>query len=397
VSVGTAFYPRQRELNRKQVWGEWSGYFAAQVYADFHDIEYSAIRDAVAVIDTTPLYKYLVRGADAVRLLDRVMTRDVSKMRVDQVIYTPWCDEDGKMLDDGTVTRLGEQEFRVTAADPCYRWFLLNATGLEVEVEDVTERLAALALQGKLSREVLEGATGEDWSDVRYFRHRRTTIAGVDVSVTRTGYTGDRGYELWIPVDGGLDVWDAVFDAGAPYGIHPAGIHALDVARVEAGLILIEAEYTSARHAISPEQNYSPFELGLGRLVEFGKAGTFTGKPALVAEQAAGGPARRLVGLELDWGGIEGMFARHGLAPMISPFVDRSPVPVYREGRQIGRATSIAWGTTIKKMVGFGSLDKAHERAGTRVSVEYSVEGERGKVGATVVPLPFLDLPRKRA
>jgi aminomethyltransferase len=152
VSVGTAFYPRQRELNRKQVWGEWAGYFAAQVYADFHDIEYSAIRDAVAVIDTTPLYKYLVRGADAVRLLDRVMTRDISKMQVDQVIYTPWCDEDGKMLDDGTVTRLGEHEFRVTAADPCSRWFVLNATGLDVEVEDVSDGLAALALQGKLSR-----------------------------------------------------------------------------------------------------------------------------------------------------------------------------------------------------------------------------------------------------
>ena len=396
MSVGTAFYPRQRELNRKQVWGEWAGYFAAQVYADFHDIEYSAIRDAVAVIDTTPLYKYVVHGPGAVRLLDRVMTRDISKMQVDQVIYTPWCDEDGKMLDDGTVTRLGEHEFRVTAADPCSRWFVLNATGLDVEVEDVSDGLAALALQGKLSREVLEAATGVEWNDVRYFRHRRSSIAGVDVSVTRTGYTGDRGYEIWIPVDRALEVWDAVFTAGGPYGIHPAGIHALDVARVEAGLILIEAEYTSARHAISPEQNYSPFELGLGRLVEFGKSATFTGKAALVAERAAGGPARRLVGLELDWAGIEGMFARHGLAPLISPYVDRSPVPVYREGRQIGRATSIAWGTTIKKMVGFGSLDRAHERIGTRVSVEYSVEGERGKVGATVVPLPFLDLQRKR-
>jgi aminomethyltransferase len=397
VSIGTAFYPRQQELNRKQVWGEWAGYFAAQVYADFHDIEYSAIREAAAVIDTTPLYKYLVRGPDAARLLDRVITRDASKVRVDQVLYTPWCDEDGKVLDDGTVTRLGDDEYRVTSADPCSRWFLLNATGLDVEVADVTEELAALALQGKLSREVLAAATGEEWTDVRYFRHRRSSIAGVDVSVTRTGYTGDRGYEIWIPVDHALAVWDAVFASGEPYGIHPAGIRALDAARVEAGLILIEAEYTSARHAISPEQNYSPFELGLGRLVEFGKAASFTGKAALVAERAAGGPARRLVGLELDWGGIEGMFARHGLAPMISPFVDRSPVPVYREGRQIGRATSITWGTTIKKMVGFGSVDKAHEKLGTRVSVEYSVEGERGKVSATVVPLPFLDLARKRS
>ena len=396
MSVGTAFYARQRELNRNEVWGEWAGYFAPQVYADFHDIEYNAIREAAAVIDTSPLYKYVVSGADAGRLLDRVVTRDISKLQVDQVLYTPWCDEDGKVLDDGTVTRLATNEYRVTSADPCYRWFLLNATGLDVEIADVTEDLGALALQGKFSREVLEAATGEDWADVRYFRHRRTSIAGVDVSVTRTGYTGDRGYELWIPADAALEVWDAVFEAGEAYGIFPAGIRALDVCRVEAGLILIEAEYTSSRHAISDEQAYSPFEIGLGRLVDFGKTGDFNGRAALLAEQQAGGPARRLVGLELDWAGVEGMFAKHGLAPMISPFVDRSPVPVYRDNAQIGRATSITWGTTIKKMVGFGSVDKAHEKVGTRVSVEYSVEGERGKVAATVVPLPFLDLPRKR-
>jgi len=397
VSVGTAFYPRQKVMNVKEAWGEWAGYFAPAVYADFHDIEYAAIREAAAVIDTSPLYKYLVRGRDAVRLLDRVLTRDASKIQLDQVIYTPWCDEEGKILDDGTVTRIGPDEYRITAADPCYRWFLMNAEGLaDVQVEDVTERLGALALQGLLSREVLEAATGEDWGGVRYFRHRRSTIGGVDVSVTRTGYTGDRGYEIWIPVEGALAVWDAVFSAGEAYGIRPAGIRALDVARVEAGLILIEAEYTSARHAISPEQNYSPFEIGLGRLVEFGKDAEFIGKRALEAEQKSGGPARRLVGLELDWAGIEGMFSKHGLASMISPFVDRSPVPVYKDDKQIGRATSITWGTTIKKMVGFGSVDKAYEKAGTRVSVEYSVEGERGKVAATAVPLPFLNLPRKR-
>jgi aminomethyltransferase len=396
MSVGTAFYPRQQDLNSKQVWGEWAGYFAPAVYADFHDIEYSAIREAAAVIDTSPLYKYLVRGPDAARLLDRVITRDMTKMQLDQVYYTPWCDEAGKVLDDGTITRIADTEYRITAADPCYRWFLLNATGLDAEVLDVSESLAGLALQGKLSREVLEAATRQDWDDVRYFRHRRTEIGGVDVSVTRTGYTGDRGYELWVPVDGALEVWDAVFDAGAAYGIFPAGIRALDAARVEAGLILIEAEYTSARHAIGPEQSYSPFEIGLGRLVDFDKAADFNGRRALMAERAAGGPTRRLVGLELDWAGIEGMFAKHGLAPMISPFVDRSPVPVYKDNVQVGRATSITWGTTIKKMVGFGSLDKRFEAPGHRVSVEYSVEGERGKVAATVVALPFLDLPRKR-
>ena len=396
MSVGTAFYPRQRELNVTQAWGEWAGYFSPAVYADFHDIEYSAIREAAAVIDTSPLYKYLISGPDAVRLLDRVITRDASTIRVDQVIYTPWCDDEGKILDDGTVTRLGEREFRITAADPCYRWFRMSATGLDVDVADVSEQLGALALQGKLSREVLQAATGEDWTDVRYFRHRRSRIADVDVSVTRTGYTGDRGYEIWIPVDGALAVWDRLFAVGEAYGIHAAGIRALDVARVEAGLILLDAEYTSARHALIPEQNYSPFELGLGRLVDFGKAADFNGRRALAAEQRAGGPARRLVGLELDWSGVEGMFGRHGLAAHISLSVDRPPVPVYREGRQVGRATSLTWGTTIKKMVAFGSVDAGHEAPGSRLSVEYTVEGERGKVGATVVPLPFLDLERKR-
>jgi glycine cleavage system T protein (aminomethyltransferase) len=397
VSVGSAFYPRQQELNRTQAWGDWSGYFAPAVYADFHDIEYNAIREAAGVIDVSPLHKYVVSGPGSMELLDRVMTRDISKLRVDQVFYAVWCDEEGKVIDDGTVTRTAPDAYRITAADPCFRWFGLNATDLEVHVSDVTESLAGLALQGKLSRDVLEVATGHDWSGVGYFHRRTTTIADVEVDVTRTGYTGDRGYELWIPAEQALAVWDRIFDVGQAYGIHPFGIRALDVARVEAGLILIEAEYTSARHAWSPELTYSPFELGLGRLVDFGKTAGFVGKRALEAEQRAGGPTRRLVGLELDWSGIESMYAAHGLAPAVSPLVHRDPVPVYRQGTQVGRATSVCWGPTIKKMVGYGSVDRGLEKPGNRVSVEWTVEGERGKVGATVVPLPFLDLERKRS
>jgi aminomethyltransferase len=396
VSVGTAFFDRQRALNAKLSWGEWSGYHAAAVFADSVDIEYNAIREAAAVIDVTPLYKYEVTGRDAAALLDRVVTRDVSSVEVDQVIYTPWCDEEGKVIDDGTVTRLATARFRVTAADPSYRWFSLNATGLDVEIEDISERTAGLALQGRLSREVLEAATGGDWSDLRYFRRRPSTIAGVDVDVTRTGYTGDRGYELWIPAEGALPVWDRIFEVGADQGIRPAGIQALDICRLEASLILIDAEYTSARHAFAPELKYSPFEVGLGRLVKFDKGAEFTGRRALLAEREAGGPARRLVGLELDWLAIEAMYARHGLAPQVSAHVQRSPVPVSREGTQVGRATSVGWGPTIKKMVGFGSVSKGLEELGTRLSVEWTVEGERGRVGATVVPMPFLDLDRKR-
>ena len=397
MSVGTVFYPRESDLNAHLAWGEWSGYHSAAVYADFHDIEYNAIREAAGVVDVSPLYKYIVRGTDAGRLLDRVMTRDISRLQVDHVAYSPWCDEDGKVIDDGTITRLSEDSYRITAADPSERWFRMNATGLDVDVEDVSDQTAGLALQGRLSREVLEEASGQDWTDVRYFRRRRTQIADVDVDVTRTGYTGDRGYELWMPVDGALQVWDRIFDVGQRYGIQPVGIRAMDVARVEAGLILIEVEYSSSHRAIAQEQHYSPFELGLGRLVDLQKASPFNGKRALQAELAAGGPPRRLVGLELEWAGIEGLFAKHDLAPAVSPMVHRDPVPVYKEGKQVGRATSITWGPTIKKMVGFGSVDKRFEQPGTRLSVEWSVEGERGKVAATVVPMPFLDLERKRS
>ena len=396
VSVGTAFYPREAELNSHLAWGEWSGYHSAAVYADFHDIEYNAIREAAAVVDVSPLYKYVVRGRDAGRLLDRVMTRDISKLQVNQIYYTPWCDEDGKMIDDGTLTRLSEDSYRITAADPSERWFRMNATGLDADVEDVSDQTAGLALQGRLSREVLEEATGQDWTDVRYFRRRVSEIAGVEVDVTRTGYTGDRGYELWMPVDGALAVWDRLFDVGQRFGIHPCGIRAMDVARVETGLLLIEVEYSSSHRAIAAEQHYSPFELGFGRLVELGKTSAFNGKRALIAEQQSGGPARRLVGLELEWAGIEGLYAKHDLAPAVSAMVHRDPVPVYKEGKQVGRATSITWGPTIKKMVGFGSVDKQYEKIGSRLSVEWSVEGERGKVAATVVPMPFLDLERKR-
>ena len=396
MSVGTPFHSRTSELNQKMAWGEWSGYFSAQAYADLHDIEYSAIREAAAAIDVSPLYKYVISGPDAARLVDRVMTRDATKLAVDQVFYTPWCDEHGRVVDDGTVTRRDERAYFWTAADPSYRWFAMNANGLDVEIEDVSEEVAALALQGPRSREVLEAATRQDWSDVRYFWHRRTEIGGIETNVTRTGYTGDLGYELWVDAEAAVELWDAVFEAGWPFGIRPAGIRAMDVARVEAGLILIEVEYTSARHALSAEQKYSPFEIGLGRLVDFGKA-DFVGRRALKQEQERGGPRRRLVGLELDWIGVEALFGRHDLPPAVSPTVHRDQVPVYEQARLVGRATSITWSPMLKKMIGFGSLPPSLASPGTRVSVQWVVEGEPGKVPATVVELPFLDLPHKRA
>jgi aminomethyltransferase len=396
VSVGTAFHPRTSALNRKMQWREWSGYFASSVYADFHDIEYNAIREAAALIDVSPLYKYLVTGPDATRLVDRVITRDATKLAVGGVVYTPWCDEHGKVVDDGTVHRLDERRYRWTAADPQLRWLRQNSAGLDVEITEETEATAALALQGPLSRDVLEAATGESFADLGYFRRRAAKVGRVAVDVSRTGYTGDLGYELWIPSERAVAVWDALAKAGKAFGLRPAGMVALDVVRLEAGLILLEVDYTSTRHAMNPDQHYSPFEIGLGRLVNFDK-GDFVGRLALEREQRAGGPARRLVGLQLDWYDIEGLYDAQGLPPAISPSVDRSPVPVFAGGRQVGRATSHGWSPILKQAIALASVPPQHEALGTQLAVEWTVEGRRGRVAATVVPLPFLDLPRKRA
>jgi aminomethyltransferase len=248
---------------------------------------------------------------------------------------------------------------------------------------------------------VLEAATGASFADLRYFRRQaaKLPIGGrrkAPIDVSRTGYTGDLGYELWIPAEHAVAAWDTLIAAGAPYGIRPAGMLALDVTRLEAGLILLEVDYTSARHALNPEQNYSPFEIGLGRLVSFDKA-DFVGKLALERERAAGGPARRLVGVRIEWAGIEASFTARGLPPAISPVVDRSAAPVFApRGAQIGKLTSHGWSPILKEAIGLASVPASYERPGTRLEVEWTVEGRRERVGAVVTELPFLDLPRKR-
>ena len=401
MSVGTALHSRTAPLNRKMQWREWSGYFASSVYADAHDIEYNAIREAAALIDVSPLYKYRVSGPDAMRLVDRVITRDATKIKVGQVVYTPWCDDHGKVVDDGTVHRLADGDYRWTAADPQYRWLTQNAAGLEVRVADETEAVAAVALQGPFSREVLEAATGESFADLRYFRRRGATVRigrrRIAIDVSRTGYTGDLGYELWIPADVAPLVWDRLMTVGHDRSIRPAGMLALDVVRLEAGLILLEVDYTSARHAMNPDQNYSPDEIGLGRLVDL-DAADFVGRRALVDERRRGGPARRLVGLTLDWHTIEDLYDQQGIPPAISPVVDRAYRPVFgADGRQVGRVTSLGWSPMLKQAIALASVPRDLTANAARLSVEWTVEGRRSPVPATVTPLPFLDLERKRA
>jgi aminomethyltransferase len=397
MTVGSPFDSRAQALNVKRQWREWSGFFASSAYAAHHEIEVNAIRNAAAIIDVSPLFKYRVAGPDAQRLVDRVITRDATKLARGQVYYTPWCDEHGKVIDDGTVSRLDDDSYRWTAADAQVRWLRLNARGLDVTVEETSEQVASLALQGPLSRDVLEAATGESFADLRYFRRRASRVGDIDIDVSRTGYTGDLGYELWADAARASDLWDALTETGRSWALRPAGMLALDVVRVEAGLILLEVDYTSSMHALIPEQSYSPGEIGLGRLVVLDKETPFVGQAALRREAQAGGPPRRLVGLDLDWVDLERLYAAQDLTPALSSTAWRQQIPVYSGGRQVGRATSGTWSPGLKKNIALACVEARHEPIGSTLEMEWTVEGRRGRVGATVVGLPFYDPPQKRA
>jgi aminomethyltransferase len=393
MPIGTAVHERTFALCESLNYREWSGYYAVSAYESHHEHEYNAIRNASALIDVSPLFKYLVTGPDAPRLVDRLITRDVSKMAVGQVFYTPWCDEHGKVIDDGTVSRLGEQTFRWTAADPSLRWFRQNAEGLKVEIEEISEQVAALALQGPTTAALLRSVTDTDIQRLKYFRVTSGTIAGVPVDISRTGYTGDLGYEIWMPARRAVEVWDALMSAGRPFDIKPAGMLALDVARIEAGLLLIEVDFFSSRRAMIPLQKYSPYEMGLGRLVDLEKA-RFIGQRAL-REEHARGPARQIVGLEIDWTEVEGIYDKAGLAPAVATTASRIAVPVYRNGRQVGRATSTTWSPVLKRMIALATIDRPHYAEGTQLQMEITVEATRHTVGAKVVKTPFFNPPRK--
>lgn len=393
MPVGTPFHDRTLALCQSLNYREWAGYYTVSSYETHHEHEYNAIRNGAALIDISPLFKYLVTGRNALDLVDRVITRDARRLQAGQVAYTPWCDERGHVLDDGTVTRLGEQAFRWTAAEPNLRWFRQQSAGLDVQIEDVSEDIAALALQGPTSAALLQSLTDADISGLKYFRMTTGTIAGATVDISRTGYTGDLGFEIWMPRADAITVWDALVAAGSRYALRPAGMLALDVARIEAGLLLIDVDFFSARKGLTAAQIYSPFELGLGRLVDFNKD-RFVGRGALAAEYAAS-PKRRIVGVAVDWPAVEKLYEAAGLPPLAQAVASRVAVPVYANGSQVGRMTSSTWSPVLKQMVGLATVSAPHIAAGTRLEVEHTVEATRHRVPATVTNIPFFNPARK--
>jgi aminomethyltransferase len=393
MPVGTPFHDRTLPLCVSLNYRDWAGYYAPSSYEPLHEHEYNAIRNAAALIDISPLFKYIVTGRDAVRLVNRVITRDAAKLEPGQVIYTPWCDEHGYVLDDGTVSRLEQERFRWTAAEPNLRWITMQAAGLDVHVEDVSERIAALALQGPTSAGLLRSVAEADIDGLKYFRVTSGSIAGTPVDISRTGYTGDLGYEIWMERSKAGAVWDALASAGAAYGLRPTGLLALDVARIEAGLLLIDVDFFSARKALTTSQLYTPFEMGLGRLVDF-KKDYFIGERALEDEHRHG-PRRQIVGLAIEWRDVEARYEAVGLPPLAQATASRLAVPVLAGGRQVGRMTSSTWSPVLKQMIGLATVEAVRTQPGTVLDVEHTVDAVRHTVGAKVVQTPFFNPKRK--
>jgi aminomethyltransferase len=395
MPVGTPFHSRTSALCVSQNWRTWSGYFVASSYDVLHDYEYHAIRNTAALIDVSPLFKYEVRGKDALKLVNRIVTRDAAKCAVDQALYTCVCDEQGKVIQDGTVFRLAEDHFRFHLADPGLRWLKLNSVGMNVSIEEVSEEVAALAIQGPNSLSVLQQVTDAPVGRLKFFRLISALLGTTPVLISRTGYTGDLGYELWFDSGHAEPIWDLLMGQGRGLGLKPAGMLALDIARLEAGFILLEVDYTGAEKALVPSQRYSPFEIGLGWTVDLNKE-SFVGCKAL-READARGPSRQIVGVEIDLRDYEYLYQKVGLPPLIPLTGWRGGVPIYKDDLQVGHATTGAWSPMLKKYIALATVAREHAMLGSRLDMEVTVEHKRRTAGATVFKLPFFDPPRKKA
>jgi len=389
------FHARTRELCLTYKWKDWAGYHAVCLYGLSPDREYNAVRQGAGLLDVTPLYKYEVRGSEAGEFLTRLTVRELTSLGVGRMTYLCWCDGDGKVIDDGTVARLGTEHYRLTSAAPAFHWLSRHAEPFNVTIEDVSDAMAAVALQGPTSRDILRQICDTDVDALKFFSITQTQYASGKGWLSRTGYTGDLGYELWVPNDQALALWDALMDAGKTRGIEPIGLDTLDVTRVEAGFILRTVDYVPANEAMIEAQKSSPFEIGLGWTVKLDERPPFIGMEALLAERKQGSKWA-LVGLDIDWPALEQLYAEYGLPPRVPSAAWRSNIPVYFEGRQVGRATSGTWSPILKKNLALATVEADAAKPGTVLHIEWTAEWARRTLPAVVTKTPFFDPPRKR-
>jgi len=389
------FFERTSKLNEPQEWKRWSGYLSATKYELTHDNEYFAIRTKAALLDITPLYKYIIEGPDAKAFLNRLVTRNINICKIGQVMYTPWCDENGKQIDDGTVQRLSKQKFRITSAEPNLEWIQINSSGMNLSISDDSNTTAALALQGPNSRAILNSITTDSLDDLKFFWMMDTNFDKVPVSISRTGYTGDLGYEIWMNPTDALEVWDLLLEKGKYYGITPTGLQALDIARIEAGLILLDVDYISSRHAIIEARKSSPYELGLGWAVKLKKK-EFIGKKALEVEYTRR-PEWNFVGIEIQWSQLEGHYRKVGLSPGLPHTAWRTSTPLYKNNKQVGYATSGCWSPILKRYIALAHVKAEYAKENTQLDFEFKLEHYRKLTPARIVRTPFFDPERKRS
>ena len=394
MPIPSPFHERTQPLCESYCWKDWAGYYAVRRYDFNHIGEYQALRQAAGLIDISPLHKYEVEGPDAGAMLSRMMVRDISRLPVGRVAYSCWCDDRGKVIDDGTVGRLAADHYRLTAADPTEHWLRMLGDGYDVSIEDSSRQLAALALQGPNSREILRQCSDLELDRLRFFRVKPAQVADLDVWISRTGYTGDLGYEIWVDRRHALSLWDILMATGAAYGITPAGLDALDMARIEAGFVMLGVDYFSTSKVVLESRKSTPFEIGLGWTVELERE-PFVGQTALLQERKQGS-AWQLVGLETSWEALEELYDSYGQSAQLSPEVSRNALPIYEKGRQVGHASSHTWSPLLQKRIALASVDSGCADLERQLEIEHTVEFQRRRVTATVSRLPFFNPERKR-
>jgi aminomethyltransferase len=395
MPLKSPFHERTQKHCESYRWKNWAGYHAVCSFDTCHEREYFAFRNSVGMIDVTPLFKYEVTGPDATNFLNWIITKDISKLKPKQVSYCCWCDDDGTVVDDGTVTRLEENRYMITAAEPTLGWFLRNSYGFNIEIKDTTKDLAALSIQGPLSKILLNKISDQDLDELKFFYSTNSKFDGFDGLITRTGYTGDLGYEIWVKNNDAIKLWDLLIKEGNDYGIEPCGLDALDVTRIEAGFIMNGVDYTSSNHCMINARKRTPYELGLGWTVKLDKD-PFLGQKALI--NAKKSPEFRFRGLDINWEKTVELFAELGLPPELPHGAWRTPVPIYKRNSntQIGRATSGSWSPILKKNLALSTIQTEEAEIGETVDIELTVEYERKRVPAVISKTPFFDPPRKR-
>jgi aminomethyltransferase len=385
----TPFHERGRALSQLDSFVPWAGYTTVDVFTSVEQ-EYFAIRNASSLYDLTPMVKYRIAGPDALRFLNRLVTRDIRKLAPGKVAYTVWCNDEGRLIDDGTVFCLGPDEYRLCTAERQLDWFRASAIGFDVELREVTEDVAALAVQGPTSAKLLKAVGLAGVERLKPFEHAGLSMARsggagrIAMMVSRTGFTGDLGYELWMQPTDAEAVWDALLAIGSSRAVRPIGSRALNMARIEAGFVLPNLDFVSAEHTLYLGTERSPLELGLAWLVDFNK-GHFTGRRALLAEQARG-PRRQLVGLDVE-----------GTKPAHNALLYRDP----SGRREVGSVTSATWSPTCKRNLALAMVHASHIATGSTVWAEIYLNRElvwqRRMVRARVVERPFFAPARRRA